>query len=189
MAKLAEKSSFSKSPGRVFLRRPGHSAKSQGNRSEEPSIKAAPPQRQTLETETGRQIRILVVDDQQLLVDLMTAMLGRLGYEVIRAANGQEAVEAARTFEGRIDGILLDVSMPVMDGIHALPLLQEARPGVPTVLCSGNAPDGATRAILDAGTAGFIKKPFDLHELGDELRRALRSSPVAAPRNAEAIPG
>ena len=131
-------------------------------------------------TEPTTPKRILVVDDEQVLLKLMTDLLGDMGYEVICATDGQEAVEIAQTFKGKIDAIILDVFMPVMSGIEALPLLQKARPGIPTVFCSGHVPNDTLRAIIESGAAGFVQKPFRVDELMDEIECALQASTTYA---------
>lgn len=130
--------------------------------------------RQVPDAQANTKKRILIVDDQQPMLDVLVDVLAEFGYETVCAANGQEAVEMANSFEGNIDAIILDVYMPVMNGLDALPLLKEARPGVPTVLCSGYDPDTRIQAIVESGVASFLKKPFHIDVLANELRNCWR---------------
>ncbi len=116
---------------------------------------------------------ILVVDDEMIFLSVAREMLERLGYRVLLACDGQEAVDILRTSDETIHLVLLDVHMPKMSGAEALPLLVEARPKTKVVVCSGAEDDASSRALLEAGARGFLRKPFGLDRLGTEVRRIL----------------
>jgi len=116
---------------------------------------------------------VLVVEDEEMVRDVIASLLERLGYRVLCAANGREAVDLAQAHEGDIHLVLLDMAMPVMDGIEAFPLLKEARPGLKVVICSGYGLDPATRRLLDDGAAAFIQKPFPVRRLAAKVRQVL----------------
>jgi PAS domain S-box-containing protein len=116
---------------------------------------------------------ILVIEDDEPLVDLLRQILGRLGYDVLLARSGKEAVELARTFDGRIDLALLDLKLPDMDGQSVFPLIMAARPDLKVIVCSGYSVDGPARAILDAGAEGFIQKPFSIAPFAEKLKEVL----------------
>jgi PAS domain S-box-containing protein len=118
---------------------------------------------------------VLVVEDDELVLDMTQSMLGHLGHRSLLARNGKEAVEVARTFEDDIHIAWLDLEMPVMDGAAALPLLQEARPNMKVVLCSGYDLDVTARRLLAAGAHSFVRKPFTTEILDREIQMALRS--------------
>jgi len=115
-----------------------------------PAQKAAPS---TLESLKGKGT-ILVIEDEEIVMDVNRAMLENLGYRVLEAKTGQEAIDIARTFDGRIDIALLDFLLPDINGDEVYPLLMEARPDLKVLVISGFAIDGPVRKILDAGAHG-----------------------------------
>ncbi|MBN1582761.1 MAG: response regulator [Anaerolineae bacterium] len=118
---------------------------------------------------------ILVVEDDELVLKMITKLLARFGYSVLVATNGQEAVEIAQTFDGEIHLVLLDMGMPVMSGAEAYPFLRQARPGIKVIIYSGYELDATAKALLDAGVSAFIQKPFQMNALGAEIRKALQA--------------
>ncbi|MFO7602117.1 MAG: response regulator [Candidatus Desulfacyla sp.] len=122
----------------------------------------------------GDEKTVLVIEDDELVMDMTQTMLGMLGYRVLKAATGQEAVHTARTFDGGIDFALLDIKLPDMSGIQVYPLIMAARPDLKVVVCSGYSIDGPAREILNSGAHGFIQKPFSLEALNEKLRQVLQ---------------
>lgn len=116
---------------------------------------------------------ILIVDDEELLLALTATTLMHLGYQVLTANCGQEAIDVVREHEGDIHLVLLDMGMPVMDGPTTFPLLKKARPEMKVIIFSGYELDATTQALLDAGASAFLEKPFALKKLGEEIRRVL----------------
>jgi len=116
---------------------------------------------------------ILVIEDEEPLVGLFRQILERLGYRVLEARTGKEAVELAKTFDGQIDLALLDIKLPDMDGGRVYPLIMEARPDLKVIVCSGYSIDGPARAILDAGAEDFIQKPFSIAAFAEKLKEVL----------------
>ena len=84
--------------------------------------------------------------------------------------SGDEAVERAKTFDGRIDLALLDIKLPDMSGDQVYPLIMKARPDLKVIVFSGYAIDGPARKILNAGAEDFIQKPFSLTTLSEKLK-------------------
>ncbi len=125
-----------------------------------------------VEPATG-QGTILIIEDEPLVMDLTRALLERLGYRVVEATTGKEAVEKARVFDGRIDLALLDIKLPDMTGNQVYPLIRNARPEMKVLVCSGYSIDGPVREILDAGAEGFVQKPFSVLTLSEKLRDVL----------------
>ncbi len=107
----------------------------------------------------------LVVEDEQLVMEVNHALVKKMGYQVIEARSGDEAIRIARTHEGKIDFALLDVILPDMDGSRIYPELMAARPDLKVIVCSGFALDGPARQILDSGAESFIQKPFTVAAL------------------------
>lgn len=115
----------------------------------------------------------LSIEDEEPLLELFRKVLERLGYRVLQARTGKEAVEFAKTFDGQIDLALLDIKLPDMDGGRVYPLIMEARPDLKVIVCSGYSIDGPAQAILDAGAEGFIQKPFSIAPFAEELKEVL----------------
>jgi len=116
---------------------------------------------------------ILLVDDEAVVLDVTRSILERLGYTVLSASDGQQAVDVARTYEGDIHLVLLDLAMPVMGGAQAFPLIKEARPDTKVIIYSGFELDPAAQAVLDAGANDYVQKPFRTRSLADRVRQVL----------------
>lgn len=101
--------------------------------------------------------RILVAEDNDSNYILMTYILKR-DYEFVRAANGQEAVDLADG--GNIDLVLMDVKMPMMDGLEATRIIKERHPQLPVIALTANAFDSDRQLALDAGCDDFLAKPI-----------------------------
>jgi CheY-like chemotaxis protein len=115
---------------------------------------------------------VLVVDDEDIIRDVCRTMVESLGMEVLTAADGREAVEVFRQNAGRISLVLLDLTMPNMDGIAAFREMVRIRPGVKVILSSGYNEQDFIRRLSGEGLAGFIQKPYSLDNLRDVLERA-----------------
>jgi two-component system, cell cycle sensor histidine kinase and response regulator CckA len=115
---------------------------------------------------------ILVADDEPLILNLARTILEEHGYRVLVAADGQEGVDVYRREKGRIDLVILDLSMPRLNGRDACRQLTQIDPNIRVLLSSGYAEDtaGATR---DPGVRGFVPKPYRPAELTAAVRAAL----------------
>ncbi len=118
----------------------------------------------------------LVVEDEHLVMEVNRAIVEKLGYDVLEAKTGKEAVRIARQYEGRIDFVLLDVILSDMDGSLIYPKLMEARPELKVVVCSGFSLDGPAREILESGAESFIQKPFTVAALSAVLKKIMSGS-------------
>jgi len=116
---------------------------------------------------------VLVVEDEEIVMDVSRAMLEYLGYHVLAAKTGKEAIQIAKALDVDIELAILDIALPDMDGRSIYPLLMDARPGLKVVVCSGYSIDGPGQKILDAGAQGFIQKPFALAALSEKLNEVL----------------
>ena len=116
---------------------------------------------------------ILFVDDEELILEAGEQMLQNLGYHVLLARNGKEAVDLFIKNPDPIDMVLLDMIMPDMGGGEAYDRMKEINPGVKVLLSSGYGLDGEAKEILDRGCNGFIQKPFRMKELSLKLREIL----------------
>ncbi len=117
--------------------------------------------------------RVLVVDDEDTVREILTEMLTSLGYEVRCAPDGREAVEYYREHASEIDLVVLDMTMPGMDGRECFEELKKINPDVKAVVATGHALDGAAQETIDAGALRFIHKPFIMAELADTLAKTL----------------
>ncbi len=119
---------------------------------------------------------ILVVDDEPDLRDVVRRMLGKSGYDVITAADGNEAMEKADAHTGRIDLLITDIMMPEMSGTELAEQLREVRDGMPVLFMSGYAaPVLAEKGTLDPGTV-LLQKPFRKQELVSAVENLLSVS-------------
>lgn len=119
--------------------------------------------------------RILVVDDEEIVREILSDMLRRLGYEVIEAETGAEAVDVYGSQHEQIDAVILDLMMPGMSGGETYDVLRAIDPSVKALLSTGHSPDGVTQALLERGVKGLVPKPYGLNELARALNDALIS--------------
>jgi signal transduction histidine kinase len=118
---------------------------------------------------------ILLVDDEKVITDVTGAMLSALGYDVIVASDGEEAVAIYQEKGKQIDLVIMDVVMPGMGGGEAIDLIREINPSVKVILCSGYSMSGAVKAIMDKGVQTFLKKPFKMDDFSMKIREVLES--------------
>ncbi len=108
---------------------------------------------------------ILVVDDDPSLLKTIHDALDLRGFEMLSAKNGREGLDVLTTHN--VDGILLDVDMPVMDGLTMLDELRWLGYQTPVVMMSGRLQGPALRQLAKEGAQGFMSKPFSLSFLGE----------------------
>jgi len=116
---------------------------------------------------------ILFVDDEEMIIEVIEDLFDRLGYKVLIAGGGKEAIEIYGKNKERIDMVVLDMIMPDMSGAETYDRLKEINPGIKVLLSSGYSIDGQAADILDRGCSGFIQKPFKMKELSQKLRNIL----------------
>jgi len=115
--------------------------------------------------------RILIVDDHPLTRDALAALLAQQGFEVVgEAADGEEALAAARTLEP--DLVLLDLTMPGMDGLTALPRLREVAPAAEVVVLTASDAEENLLAAIRGGAAGYLLKTEPPERIVEFLRGA-----------------
>ncbi|MBW1744469.1 MAG: response regulator, partial [Deltaproteobacteria bacterium] len=112
---------------------------------------------------------VLLVDDEELVLEVGKELLEVIGYRVLPAKGGKEAVEIYRKNENDIDIVVLDMVMPGMGGGEAYDRLKEINPNVRVLLASGFAVDGEATQILERGCSGFIQKPFNMKDLSEKI--------------------
>lgn len=123
------------------------------------------------ETERGEGT-VLIIEDAPDVMEITSETLKRLGYTVIEAAAGREAVEKARS--EAVDAALLDIKLPDMSGAQVYPLIMEAKPGLKVIVYSGYELDGPAKEIMDAAADGFIQKPFSVKGISVKLKEILK---------------
>ncbi len=118
---------------------------------------------------------ILFVDDEDMILKVGEQILNRLGYKVIIAKSGKEAIELYKKDQEKIDMVILDMIMPDVDGKMAYEKLKQINPGIKVLLSSGYSVTGQAQEILDRGCNGFIQKPYSLKDISLKLREILDS--------------
>ena len=116
---------------------------------------------------------ILLVDDEEMVLEAGEELLKHLGYEVLLAGDGQEALELYKKNHDMIDLVLLDMVMPVMGGGEAYDRMKRINANVKVILSSGYSLEGEAKEILRRGCDAFIQKPFKLEQLSQKLREIL----------------
>jgi CheY-like chemotaxis protein len=119
---------------------------------------------------TPRRYGILIVDDEEGVRGLLTLWLPQQGFAVWQVAGGQAALDLYRSHGRAIDAVLMDVSMPGMDGPQALAALRAMNPRVRCCFMSGDLGGHTERSLCDLGAAGVLRKPFRLAEVTRVLR-------------------
>lgn len=116
---------------------------------------------------------ILLVDDETMIIDVAQELLAGMGYRVLIAEDGAEALEIYKQNRDRIDLVVIDMVMPGMTGGETFDRLKKIDPRVKTILSSGYSIDGEATEILNRGCLGFIQKPFSMNALSRKLREVL----------------
>ncbi len=118
---------------------------------------------------------ILLVDDEESVTSVSRDMLEVLGYSVLIAGSGQQAIDIFEKRHDAIDLVILDVVMPDMGGEETLARLKSIKPSVVVTLSSGYSLDRQVTKIMQQGCRSFIQKPFTINMLSQKLREALDS--------------
>jgi PAS domain S-box-containing protein len=123
---------------------------------------------------------ILLVDDEDMIIESAGEMLEELGYTVLTAKGGKEALQILTQSNQKIDMVILDMIMPDMSGSDTYNSLMEINPALKVLLCSGYSLDGQATEILNRGCEGFIQKPFNLRALSTKVRETFEKQSVPA---------
>ena len=114
--------------------------------------------------------RVLVVDDEPDLLDLVSAMLGHEGFSVATAANAEEALR--QLADGGFDVVVTDVQMPGADGFELLEIVRESEWGVPVILVSAYPTHEGLLRSVELGSFAYIEKPIDVPYFVRVVRKA-----------------
>ena len=116
---------------------------------------------------------ILAVDDENIIIRTITESLGSLGYHVISASDGCEAVKLFVENKSKIDLIILDLMMPSMNGYEAFKEIKAMDPCSKIILCTGYVADDSVQEMLNNGVKGLLKKPYRIEDLSRAVRLVL----------------
>ncbi len=116
---------------------------------------------------------VLLVDDEEMITEAGGELLAEMGYRVLIARSGKEAIELYKKNREEIDLVILDMIMPVTGGGETYDRLKEANPDTKVLLSSGYSINGEASEILDRGCNGFIQKPFNVKKLSQKIREIL----------------
>ena len=117
--------------------------------------------------------KILVIDDEQSIRDLLDRLLRRKGYYVVLAESGRKGLELFR--RERPDVIVLDLKMPEMDGLTVLRQIRSLNRSQPVIVLTGSRTAEMEQQVRALGVTEYIAKGFSLHLLGDALKRLLKT--------------
>jgi len=113
---------------------------------------------------------VLLVDDEETIREIGSEMLRELGFQVVTANNGRHALEIFRERDD-ISIVILDLTMPQMDGEQAFKELRRIRPGIRVIMSSGYNEQEVTQKLAGEGLAGFIQKPYKLSTISESMRK------------------
>ncbi len=116
---------------------------------------------------------VLLVDDEDMVLEIGRALLETMGYHVVTAKDGEEAIALYENEGAGIDLVLLDMVMPGLGGGEVYDRLKTMNPGMKCLLLSGYSIDGEASEIIQRGCDGFIQKPFKLRDLSKSIREIL----------------
>ena len=117
---------------------------------------------------------ILFADDDELCLDVGVKILQKLGYSVLRARDGQEALEVFEKNKNTVDLVILDMRMPYNGG-RAFDQLKLIKSDVKVLIASGYTEDQRIREMFKQGCIGFIQKPFSVNLLSEKVLTALKN--------------
>ena len=127
----------------------------------------------TIHNPEGPKELVMIVDDEEFITQLATIVLTEEGYRVVTAQDGLQALSIYRRLKDEISLVILDFTMPVMDGADVFAELQEIDPKVSVVLSSGFTEHDCLRTMLARGLRGFIPKPYSQKKLLSQIRQTL----------------
>ena len=135
---------------------------------------------ETIKDLPGGNETILIVDDHETIWDFLIEALQCLGYSVLLAENGADAVEIYRENPGQVDLVLLDMIMPKVGGHQAFCQIRAMDPEATILLSSGFVSEEEVHDLLQQGACGFLPKPHRLPDVARAIRKALDRKTVKA---------
>jgi CheY-like chemotaxis protein len=137
-----------------------------------PEKKAAGPLTDDL---TG-QGRILLVDDEEMVREAAQNLLKHLGYDVYTCSDGAEAVGFYSEHQNEIDLVIMDMIMPVMNGMDAFIKLKKINPKVKVLISSGFSAGRESNELFKLGLKGYLGKPYHLADLAAKIKKVIKES-------------
>jgi CheY-like chemotaxis protein len=122
----------------------------------------------------GNKERVLIIDDESAVRNVIALSLQHLGYEVKTAASGGEGIEIIKNNPSAVDLVILDMLMPGLSGSEVFIELRKINPEVKVLLVSGFSSEEAVAAVLEGGGKGFLQKPFTIDELSARVKECLK---------------
>jgi PAS domain S-box-containing protein len=135
------------------------------------SLNAVKPKNSAVKTGSET---ILIVDDEEIVLESTRELLTRIGYSVMTASNGEDALKLFKTKPYAVDLVIIDMIMPKINGRELNAMLKKINPQVKTLLSSGYTINDKVKSILDLGFQGFIQKPYTLNQLADKIREIIQ---------------
>jgi two-component system chemotaxis response regulator CheY len=125
--------------------------------------------------------RVLVVDDEPAVRNIVRLILEKAGYEVLEAENGEAAIEALNTGENRLvlDVVICDIRMPKINGIQAIEYFQREYPHVPIIVLTAYPETQMAVSFMRNGVADYLIKPVDAQKVRDAVERAMERRQMA----------
>jgi DNA-binding NtrC family response regulator len=115
--------------------------------------------------------KVLVIDDEEGIRDILDTILRRKGYDVVLADGGRKGLELFR--RERPDVVVLDLNMPEMNGMAVFQHIRQLNPGQPVIILTGAGTFALEEQLRACGVNEYVEKEFSLHHLGDALKRVL----------------
>jgi YesN/AraC family two-component response regulator len=122
----------------------------------------------------GKQIKILVVDDEEVVLDFLKEVVEGQGYGFIPAKSGEEAINKIK--EARPNLVILDVVMPGLDGLEVLRLIRKKDKTLPVVMLTGYGTNERVKEAMELNVAGFIPKGTSVKETTSKIKTVLKVS-------------
>jgi DNA-binding NtrC family response regulator len=119
----------------------------------------------------GIMAKVLVIDDEQGILDILDIILRRKGYDVVLASGGRKGLDLFRREHPEV--VMLDLNMPGMDGIEVLQQIRHLNPDQPVIILTGADIPSMEEQLRTYGVSEYVEKEFSLHRLGDALKRIL----------------
>ena len=116
---------------------------------------------------------ILLIDDEELVINISEMMLKKLGYRVLKAHSGYEGLQIFEENKSKIDLVISDLEMPKMNGKEVMDKLREIDPQIKVMLSSGALMDSDEEKVMNKGSSGFLKKPYNLNTLSEKMAEIL----------------
>lgn len=118
-------------------------------------------------------VRLLLVDDEEGYVQVLSNRMGKRNIDVTKALSGTEGIQALRKED--FDVAVVDLKMEDMDGIEVLKVFKKMVPSMPVIMLTGHGSEKAAKEGIESGAYDYLIKPCDLEELVEKIREAVRA--------------